>query len=207
MSGPEEWRGWRRAKKGVNVGIQNERQDMGFTDRYIASIGSSNLMDDALHHQTDPLAAAALAGDVGALLCRVKYADGTLNRMFEGNQQNLAQLLRIWTVEVIKRGRARRWLPENTAWDAQAAQALYRRVAEKSLAHWLDGTCKGCSGTGVKVLLGNGICTSCKGTGVAPVYGVAGLELERVKDMVSELSSIHDSHSGRAGGLLRGGDM
>ena len=176
---------------------------MGFTDRYIASIGSSNLMDDALHHQTDPLAAAAIAGDIGALLCRVKYADGTLNRMFEGNQQNLAQLLRIWTAEVIKRGRFRRWVPENTAWDAAGAQALYRRVAEKSLAHWLDGTCKGCSGTGVKVLLGNGQCTSCKGTGVAPVYGVAGLELERVKDMVSELSSIYDSHSGRARSLLR----
>ena len=180
---------------------------MGFAEKYVASIGSSNLMDDAQHHQTDPLVAAALAGGIGALLCRVKYADGTLNRMFEGNQQNLAQLLRIWTVEVIKRGRARRWVPENTAWDAAAAQALYRRVAEKSLAHWLDGKCRGCGGTGVKVLLGNGICTSCKGTGVGAVYGVAGLELERVKDMVSELSSIHDSHSGRAGGLLRGGDM
>lgn len=176
---------------------------MGFAERYIASIGSSNLKDDARHHQTDPLVAAALAGDIGALLCRVKYADGTLTRMFEGNQQNLAQLLRIWTVEVIRRGRMRRWVPENTAWDAQSAQALYRRVAERSLAHWLDGKCKGCSGTGVRVLLGNGQCTSCNGTGVAPVYGVAGLELERVKDMVSELSAIYDSHSGRARGLLR----
>ena len=180
---------------------------MGFADKYVHSLKSSNLMDDAFHHDLDAIAAAALAGDLGSLLCRVKYADGTLNRMFEGNQQNLAQLLRIWTAEVIRRGRARRWLPENTAWDAQSAQALYRRVAEKSLAHWLDGKCKGCSGTGVKVLMGNGQCTSCKGTGVAPVYGVAGLELERVKDMVSELSSIHGSHSGRAGGLLRGGDM
>ncbi|MGK5004560.1 hypothetical protein [Janthinobacterium sp. LB2P70] len=179
---------------------------MGFAEKYIASIGSSNLMDDAQHHQTDPLAAAALAGDIGALLCRVKYADGTLNRMFEGNQQNLAQLLRIWTVEVIRRGQMRRWVPANTAWDAAAAQALYRRVAEKSLAHWLDSTCKGCSGTGVKALLGNGICTSCKGSGAAAIHGTAGLELERVKDMVSELSAIADSHSGRASGLLRGGD-
>lgn len=207
MSGADEWQGCRSAKMDAKIDLQNEGKHMGFTDRYIASIGSSNLMDDALHHQTDPLAAAAIAGDIGALLCRVKYADGTLNRMFEGNQQNLAQLLRIWTVEVIKRGRSRRWVPENTAWDAAAAQALYRRVAEKSLAHWLDGKCRGCSGTGVKVLLGNGLCTSCKGTGVAAVYGAAGLELERVKDMVSELSSIHDSHSGRAGGLLRGGDV
>ena len=180
---------------------------MGFADRYISAIGSSNLMDDALHHQTEPLAAAALAGDIGALLCRVKYADGTLAKMFEGNVGNLAQLLRIWTAEVIRRGQTRRWVPANTAWDAQAAQALYRRVAEKSLAHWLDSTCKGCSGTGVRALLGNGICTSCKGSGAAAIHGTAGLELERVKDMVSELSAIADSHSGRASGLLRGGDL
>ena len=180
---------------------------MGFAEKYIASLSSQNLRDNAVHHDLDVIAAAALAGDMGALLCRVKYADGTVSHLFEGNAGNLAQLLRIWTAEVIRRGQTRRWVPANTAWDAQAAQALYRRVAEKSLAHWLDNTCKGCSGTGVKVLLGNGICTSCKGTGVAAVYGVAGLELERVKDMVSELSSIHDSHSGRAGGLLRGGDM
>lgn len=180
---------------------------MGFADRYISAIGSSNLLDDALHHQTEPLAAAALAGDIGALLCRVKFADGTLNRLFEGNQQNLAQLLRIWTAEVIRRGQVRRWVPENTAWDAQSAQALYRRVAEKSLAHWLDSTCKGCSGTGVKVLLGNGICTSCKGSGAAAIHGTAGLELERVKDMISDLNAISDSHSGRAGGLLRGSDQ
>lgn len=83
---------------------------MGFPDRYIASIGSSNLLDDGLHHQTEPLATAALASDIGSLLCRVKFADGTLDRQFEGNQQNLAQLLRIWTAEVIRRGRARRWV-------------------------------------------------------------------------------------------------
>lgn len=79
---------------------------MGFTDRHIAAIVSSNLMNDAQHHQTAPLAAAPLAaaplaaaplaGDIGALLCRVKYADGVLIRMFEGSQQNLAQLLRFW---------------------------------------------------------------------------------------------------------------
>ena len=57
------------------------------------------------------------------------------------------------------------------------------------MAHWLDSTCKCCSGTGVKALLGNGICTTCKGAGAAAIHGTAGLELERVKNMVSELSA------------------
>lgn len=180
---------------------------MGFADKFVHSLNSSNLMDDAFHHDLDAIAAAALAGDLGSLLCRVKYADGTINKLFEGNSGNLAQLLRIWTAEVMRRGRQRKWLPENTAWDAQSAQALYRRVAERSLAHWLDSTCKGCGGTGVRALLGNSMCTTCKGTGTAPIHGVAGVELERVKDMVSELSSIACSHSRRAAGLLRGGDQ
>ena len=178
---------------------------MGFADRYIASLSASNLRDDADHHQAEPLTAAAFAavavsGDLGALLHRVKYADALARQTFEGNPANLAQLLRLWTAEVIKRGRARKWVPENTEWDATAAQKLYRTVAEASLAHWLDSTCKCCNGTGV---VQRQQCKPCAGKGEAAIEGTGGFVLERTKDMVGELHNIVISHASRAGAKLR----
>ena len=119
----------------------------------------------------------------------------------ERNVACLAQLLRLWTVEVIKRGRARRWVPENTAWDADAAQKLYRTVAENSLAHWLDGNCSPCGGTGVAL---SRSCTTCAGTGKAELTMTAGFVREHTLNMVSELHSIVDSHAARAASKLRG---
>ncbi|WP_308921760.1 hypothetical protein [Janthinobacterium sp. J1-1] len=174
---------------------------MGFAEQFIASLSSRNLRDDAVHHDLDVIAAAALAGDMGALLCRVKYADGTVSRVFEGNAGNLAQLLRAWTAAVAKKGQARRWVKARTAWDAQAANTLYRRVAEASLAHWLDSKCKVCHGTGV-VSAGTAgaplVCKACHGAGVAAITCSGGFELERIKDMVSELEAIFQSHGRRA---------
>lgn len=112
----------------------------------------------------------------------------------------LAQLLRLWTAEVTKRGRARRWVPENTAWDADAAQKLYRTVAEHSLAHWLDGNCEPCGGTGVAQ---SRSCKCCAGTGRAPLTMAAGFVREHTLDMVSELHNIAQSHAARAGAKLR----
>ncbi|MDC8758578.1 hypothetical protein OIK44_13430 [Janthinobacterium sp. hw3] len=163
-------------------------------------MGSRDLRDDAFHHDLDVIAAAALAGDIGALLCRVKYADGTVNRLFEGNAGNLAQLLRIWTCKVGEKGRARRWVKTNTAWDAQAANTLYRRVAEASLAHWLDGKCKPCGGTGVAAR--HAACPACAGSGNAAVTCSGGFEREKIKDMVSELENLMQSHHARAARLL-----
>ena len=174
---------------------------MGFAEKFIASLSSRNLRDDAVHHDLDVIAAAALAGDMGALLCRVKYADGTISRLFEGNAGNLAQLLRAWTQAVTHKGRARRWVKANTAWDAQAANTLYRRVAEASLAHWLDSKCKVCHGTGVVASATAGaplVCKGCQGSGEAPITCSGGFELERIKDMVSELEAIFLSHGARA---------
>jgi hypothetical protein len=166
---------------------------MGFADRYIHALGASNLKDDDLNHQAEPLLAAGLAssaaGDLGAMLHRAKYAgtavanmahaatarvrieaeltqvmrqkekaanrEAALRQALEGDTTtqeagvaHIANLLRVWTAEVIKRGRARRWVPENTAWDADAAYKLYRAVAENSLAYWLDDKCAPCGGTG-----------------------------------------------------------
>ncbi len=174
---------------------------MGFAEKFIASLSSQNLRDDAVHHDLDVIAAAALAGDMGALLCRVKYADGTVSRLFEGNAGNLAQLLRAWTAAVTRKGKARRWVKAHTAWDAQAANTLYRRVAEASLAHWLDSKCQVCHGTGVvaaDTLGAPAICKGCQGSGEASITCSGGFELERIKDMVSELEGIFQSHGARA---------
>lgn len=178
---------------------------MGFAERYIRALGASNLRDDGRHHRTEPLIAAAfasaeLSGDIGALLHRVKFADAPACPAFASNPGNLAQLLRLWTAEVIKRGRRRKWVPENTAWDAQAAQTLYRTVAQASLAHWLDSTCKCCNGTG---LAQGQPCRPCDGKGEAAIEASGGFVLERVKDMVSELHNIANSHAGRASARLR----
>ena len=177
---------------------------MGFADRYVCSLNASTLQDDEEHHAAEPLFAAAVAdmtgAGLGALLCRVKYADGTLHRMFEGNQQNMAQLLRIWTTAVIEKGKARRWVKNE---DVAIAHGLYRRVAEASLAHWLDGRCKACSGTGVASLLGNRKCTPCTGSGTAVISHLCGYEKKIALDMVSELMGLCDSHARRAGARLR----
>jgi hypothetical protein len=125
---------------------------MGFADRYLDAVNSSDLRDDQHHHSTDALCAAALTevfgAGLGALLSRVKYVDGTQHILFESGTANLASLLRIWTDRVIQKGRERKWMKIGNAWDGQAAEALYRRVAERSLAHWLDGKCSACSGSG-----------------------------------------------------------
>ncbi len=178
---------------------------MGFADRYIQALAASNLRSDAQHHQADPLMAAAFAaaeskGDIGLLLYRVKYADGLGAKAFEGNSANLAQLLRLWTAEVSKRGRARRWVPENTAWDAQAARKLYRTVAEHSLAYWLDSRCKECAGTGAGEARS---CPACEGKGEAPIACAGGFVRERVKDMVSELHNIVATQARLANRRLR----
>ncbi len=178
---------------------------MGFAEKYVASINSTNLKDDERHHLTEALAAAALAdrsgAGLGALLSRVKYADGAARQLFESGSANLAKLLRIWTAAVAEKGRSRGWVKENTAWDQQAAQALYRRVAHASLAHWLDGKCEICSGTGIA---GNRqFCASCKGSGRVAVQCAGGFERERIQDMVSELDGLAQTHNARAASLLR----
>jgi hypothetical protein len=178
---------------------------MGFADRYVHALNASNLKDDERHHQAEPLTAAALAaasltGDMGPLLHRVKYADGLARKEFEGSPGNLAQLLRLWIAEVTKRGRARRWVPENTAWDADAAQKLYRQVAEHSLAHWLDGICEPCAGSGLKEARA---CKCCNGSGKAELSMAAGFVRKHTLDMISELHNIADSHAARAGSKLR----
>jgi hypothetical protein len=120
--------------------------------------------------------------------------------VIESGVSLVARLLVMWTAEVTKRGRARRWVPENTAWDAEAAIRLYRTVAENSLAYWLNGLCDPCGGTGVAEARA---CKCCAGSGKAPLVMAAGFVREHTLNMVSELHSIADSHAARASGKMR----
>ncbi len=178
---------------------------MAFAERYIAALNSKNLQDDDTHHSTDALAAAGIAdmggGSImGSLLARVKFADGVANSTIDVSGSNLAQLLKQWYLVVEQKGRARVWVKVVTDRDVQTAHALYKRVAERSLAHWLDGNCKFCNGTKV---VGAAACKECFGTGSAHIEGGSQYERERVRDMVSELESVYQAHGGRAGSLLR----
>jgi hypothetical protein len=176
---------------------------MGFADQFVWGLNAATLQDDAQHHAAEPLAAAALAdltgAGFGALLTRVKYADGSISKTFESGTKNLAQLLRIWTNRVTEKGRERRWVKEGTEWDVCAAMTLYHRVAERSLAYWLDGKCDACHGTGTTHRM---ICQPCKGSGRGEIGG-GGFEREKALDMVSELEGLLQAHNARSAALLR----
>ena len=178
---------------------------MGFCDRYIHALHSTDLRDDATHHQTDALQAASFANDVargiGSLLARVKYAD-TLSHQFEDGNGNLARLQREWLAIVAEKGAARKWIKtEDIPAIGHLAPAMYRRVADASLAHYLDGKCTDCRGAGVTDA--RQVCKPCKGSGNSEITGLGDFERSRAMDMLSELMSLESSHSGAASALLR----
>ncbi len=113
---------------------------------------------------------------------------------------NLAELLRCWTEIVIGKGTAREWLKIKHAWDIAAAHAMYRKIAHASIAYWIGGNCEACNGA--KVTTDQRTCKCCTGTGRAPIQG-GRMETDLVKDMISELEGIFQSHSARASKMLR----
>lgn len=179
---------------------------MPFADLYLNALNASSLQDDELHRKTEPLVAAALAdlsggsGVVfGSMLARAKV-DALAHKTFEAGTQGLATLIRAWRQEVERRGRERKWVKIGSERDIQTAIALHKRVAEKSLAHWLDPNCKVCNGTKV---VARQACKCCAGTGIEPIECTSQFERERVKDMISDLEGIYQSHGARAGAKMR----
>ena len=96
-------------------------------ERYANSVGSSNLMDDEMHHQTDILASVSLSSKLGSLLYRVK---------FSGDKFSLAPLLDVWRQIVLKKAANRSW------------SDLADQVADISLWFWVDDMCQHCKGRG-----------------------------------------------------------
>jgi hypothetical protein len=89
---------------------------------------------------------------------------------------------------------ARQWLKIKHEWDIKAAHGIYEKIARVSLAHWLQGECEICSG---KKTAAGRACSHCAGTGLEPIAGGA-LEVERIKDMISDLEGLYQSHGARA---------
>ena len=178
-----------------------------FVENYLKALTTSDLRDDEQHRQTEALAASALADMAGgsselfgSLLTRAKYANGVPRKTFESGNHDLAVLLRVWVDVVTAKGRARAWLKIKHEWDIAAAHGIYRKVALHSLAHWLGGECTACNGT--KINAGRA-CTHCVDMpGREPIQGGA-LEVDRIKDMVSELEGLHQAHCARAGAKMR----
>lgn len=177
-----------------------------FVEKYVGALCSQDLRDDELHRATEALAAAALADlsggssvVFGSMLVRAKVA-GVPRQMFESSTLGLAPLITGWHDEVERRGKERKWVKIGSDRDVYTAHALYKRVAEKSLAHWLNPTCVACNGTKVVHRVA---CKACAGTGEAPIECTSQYERERVKDMVSDLEGIYQSHCARAGAKLR----
>jgi hypothetical protein len=229
---------------------------MAFADKYMGALAASNLLDDELHHKTEPLQAAALADrsarHIGALLHRVKYAGTVIQKLAHAIaararvEKELAEAVRkkddrrqadcrqaldanaatcamagsdaaafrtlclAWCEIVDKKGRDRHWIkPADWPKIGHLAPEMFRRIAEHSLAHYLDDICKTCNGigsTGAKPILC--ACKACSGTrkaslGSAAELGISSYELKLVGDMVAELAALEQTHAGAAGAKLR----
>lgn len=179
---------------------------MSFAERYLNALNSSNLQDDEHHRATEALAAAALAdlsggsGSIfGSMLARAKL-DGVPREALSSGSHNLAVLVRVWKETVFQKGRDRRWIKVVHPWDIPALNGICNKIALHSLAHWLGGECMVCNGT--KINAGRA-CTHCTDTpGREPVEG-SGLLHERIKDMISDLEGLYQSHAARAGAKMR----
>jgi hypothetical protein len=176
---------------------------MAFAERYNHAL-VGNLQDDEHHNATSVLSASALADrsarDIGALLHRVKYASAA-KQAFESGNHELATLCKAWLAIVTDKGSARKWVKSE---DVSIAPILYRRVADASLAYYLDSTCKECSGTGTQGAAGcYKTCLTCKGSKRAELPAMRAYEKHRVLEMVDELTALEHTHAGVASVKLR----
>jgi hypothetical protein len=119
-------------------------------------------------------------------------------------------LLAAWCEIVARKGADRNWIkPADWPKIGHLAPAMYRRVAEHSLAHYLDDVCKACAGTGIadgKAIVNE--CRTCCGSRKQPFGSAADLkisayEVQLAEQMVSELVALEQAHAGVAKAKLR----
>lgn len=161
---------------------------MSFAEKYVRAVSSSNLRDDAHHHNTEPLAAAALCRDLGTKLFRVKFAS---------DATSYQALLTAWREIVIGKAATRTW----------PADISPAKIARLSLNHWLNDVCPACTGRasepvrGVPSVMSDTPCRPCRGSGRKAVVARHN-ELQLVEDMVEALDAISAFAAGQAMKML-----
>lgn len=151
--------------------------------KYTRAIGSSNLRDDAQHHQTEVLAAASLCRDLGTKLFRVKFA---------GDATSYPALLEAWREIVIGKAALRTW----------PADVSPSKVARLSLDHWLNDVCPACTGRGYEMVRGQPTvlsdvaCRACAGQATRAVQVQHKLQ-HLVEDMVEALNAMSAHAAGQ----------
>ncbi len=156
---------------------------MRIIQRYSRAATSSNLRDDEHNHQTEILAAAALASmhigcELGTKLFRVKYSN---------DASSYPNLLSEWCDIVKSKSRTRNW-PEEIS---------HSKIAKESLNYWLNDQCIMCGGHGhqevenVPQVLKDDPCAACDGSGRRALgVDVAHNRIEYVEQMVELLEKM-----------------
>lgn len=123
----------------------------------------------------------------------------------DGDGTAFRQLFAAWSVIVAEKGAERNWIKaQDMPTIGHLAPAMYRRIAEHSLAHYLDGLCNACGGTGAKTAKEMfRKCEVCEGTRRAKLTGISAYEAKLVGDMIGELEALESAHASRAASLLR----
>ncbi len=159
---------------------------MNVIAKYARATSASNLKDDLMHCQAEPLAAVALAdiGGIGSMLWRVKYA-------LDASVYN--RLLQEWT-EIVKRKSVK---------ESWGRSINVKQIAKLSLNHWVDDICRACDGTGRAAHPGNDqvrtddACKVCNGTAKRPLAGFKN-QLEYVGRCVEILETKERELGGKA---------
>ena len=123
----------------------------------------------------------------------------------DGDGTAFRQLFAAWALIVAEKGAERNWIkPQDMPTIGHLAPAMFRRVAEHSMAHYLDGLCNACGGTGAKSAKEMfRKCDVCEGTRRAKLTGISAYEAKLVGDMIGELEALESAHASRAASLLR----
>ncbi len=157
---------------------------MQVIQKYSHAIGSSNLRDDAHHHATEVLHAAAWSGELGSKLFRVKYANDVTT---------YPALLEAWRDIVKSKAVLRHW----------PADISPSKIARLSLNHWLNDVCPSCTGrgyqpvAGVPSVMSDIACKQCAGTAKRSIEAKHSL-----MDYVTAMAEVLDEMSARAAGEM-----